>query len=92
MGPDGMKQVSRLVPRMEEFIGFVEKMEELVSVVSHDNEKDKGASRLTLSSSGGNFLREDAVNSFANVEAMMDNMPVEEDNYLRVPRVGEDEA
>ncbi|CAM9282113.1 unnamed protein product [Discosporangium mesarthrocarpum] len=38
------------------------------------------------------FLREDEPEVFANVAAVLENMPLEEDSYLRVPRVGEEEG
>lgn len=68
---------------MEQFIGFVETMEE----VDEADDGDFG----TLAC-GSYFLREDSIKNFANVAAVMDNMPVEEGNYLRVPKVGEDEG
>lgn len=76
-------QVNLLVPRMKEFIGFVETMGEV-------DQADEG-SFATLSC-GNDFLREDNAENFANVAAVMENMPVEEGHYLRVPKVGEDEA
>lgn len=68
---------------MEEFIGFVETMEEVDGV-------DDGTFATLVC--GSNFLREDTANDFSNVAAVMENMPVEEGNYLRVPKVGEDEG
>lgn len=68
---------------MEEFLGFVETMEE-VGESSDDT--------FAALSCGQDFLRDDAAERFSNVAAIMENMPVEEASYLRVPKVGEDEA
>lgn len=77
-----MQQVEALVPRMEEFIGFVETMGE-------SDEAGDGA--FATLNCGSNFLRADTAESFTNVAAVMENMPVAEGSYLRVPKVGEDE-
>ena len=71
------------MPRMEEFLGFVETMEEV-------SQSSDGA--FATLNCGSDFLREDYAEKFSNVAAVMDNMPVEENNYLRVPKVGEDEG
>lgn len=68
---------------MEEFIGFVQAMEEV-------DEADDSA--LAALNCGSDFLREDTAEKFVNVAGVMENMPVEERNYLRVPKVGEDEG
>lgn len=78
-----LQQVDALVPRMEEFIGFVETMGEA-------DEADDGA--FATLNCGSEFLREDIAEKFSNVAAVMENMPLEEGNYLRVPKVGEDEG
>lgn len=70
------------MPRMEEFIGFVETM----------GEDDADDSAFTTLNCGSDFLREDATEKFSNIAAVMDNMPSEERNYLRVPKVGEGEG
>lgn len=79
----GLQQVDILVPRMIEFIGFVETMGEIA-------DGDEG--NFATLNCGSGFLREDAVDKFSNVEAVVDNLPVEENNYLRVPKVGDDEG
>lgn len=71
------------MPRMEEFLGFVETMEEVA--------ESSGGSFATLNC-GKDFLRQDTVETFSNVAAVMENMPVEEGSFLRVPKVGEDEG
>lgn len=70
---------------MEEFIGFVETMEEVAGSSPIDDTFGRS------DTFGATFLREDAINKFCNVEAVMENMPLEEGNYLRVPRVGQDD-
>lgn len=70
------------MPRMEEFIGFVETM----------GEGNAGDSTFATLKCGSDFLRRDDAESFSNIAAVMENMPVEERNYLRVPKVGEDEG
>lgn len=71
------------MPRMEEFLGFVEKMEEIP-------ESSDGA--FATLNCGNDFLRKDKAEKFSNVAAVMENMPVEESSFLRVPKVGEDEG
>ena len=71
------------MPRMEEFLGFVERMEEIP--------KPSDGAFATLNC-GNDFLRRDTAEKFSNVAAMMENMPVEESSFLRVPKVGEDEG
>ncbi len=68
---------------MEEFLGFVETMEEI---------SESGDGAFATLNCGNDFLRKDSAAKFWNVAAVMDNMPVEESNYLRVPKVGEDEG
>lgn len=68
---------------MEEFIGFVQTMQEM---------DEAGDGAFATLACGSNFLREDTAEKFANVAAVMENMPAEESNYLRVPKVGEDEG
>ncbi|CAN0054350.1 unnamed protein product, partial [Scytosiphon promiscuus] len=77
------EEVNSLVPRMEEFLGFVETMEEVYK---------SGDGTFAALSCGHNFLRDDAAERFSNVPAVMENMPVQEASYLRVPKVGEDEG
>ncbi|CAM9361310.1 unnamed protein product, partial [Ectocarpus sp. 8 AP-2014] len=78
-----LSRVDVLAPRMEEFLGFVETMEEVA-------EANDGA--FATLNCGSDFLREDSAERFSNVAAVMENMPIEEGNYLRVPKVGEDEG
>lgn len=68
---------------MEEFLGFVETMEEVT---------ESGDGAFATLNCGNDFLREDTAEKFSNVAAVMENMPVEEGSYLRVPKVGEDEG
>lgn len=68
---------------MEEFLGFVETMQEV-------GEYTDGT--FAALNCGHNFLRDDAAEKFSNVAAAMENMPIEEACYLRVPKVGEDEG
>lgn len=51
-----------------------------------------GDGAFAMLACGSDFLREDSEEKFANVAAVMENMPAEERNYLRVPKVGEDEG
>ncbi|CAM9443322.1 unnamed protein product [Pylaiella littoralis] len=67
---------------MEEFLGFVETMEEVES----------GGGAFATLNCGKDFLREDRTEKFPNVAAVMENMPAEEGSFLRVPKVGEDEG
>lgn len=71
------------MPRMEEFLVFVEKMEEI------PNSSDGTFATLDC---GSDFLREDTAEKFSNVAAVMENMPLEESSFLRVPKVAEDEG
>lgn len=71
------------MPRMEEFLGFVETMEEVAD--------SSGGTFATLNC-GEDFLRKDTAKKFSNVVAVMENMPAEEGSFLRVPKVGEDEG
>lgn len=66
---------------MEEFLGFVERMEEIT---------EPSDDAFATLSCGNDFLREDAEEMFSNVAAVMENMPVEESSFLRVPKVGEE--
>lgn len=75
-------QVEFLLPRIQKFVGFVETMAEVAEV----------GDEAVVSSSTDDHLRRDDVENFPNISAMMDNMPCEEDNYLRVPKVGEEEG
>ncbi|CAN0390645.1 unnamed protein product, partial [Ectocarpus sp. 12 AP-2014] len=77
------EEVDVLTPRMEEFLGFVETMEEVA---------DASDGAFATLNCGSHFLREDSAERFSNVAAVMENMPIEERNYLRVPKVGEDEG
>ncbi|CAM9248339.1 unnamed protein product, partial [Hapterophycus canaliculatus] len=77
------EEVDSLVPRMEEFLGFVETMEEV-------GESSDGT--FAGLNCGQDFLREDAAERFSNVATVIENMPIEEASYLRVPKVGEDEG
>ncbi|CAN0327108.1 unnamed protein product, partial [Ectocarpus sp. 12 AP-2014] len=78
-----LRRVDVLAPRMEEFLGFVETMEEVA---------DASDGAFATLNCGSDFLREDSAERFSNVAAVMENMPIEEGNYLRVPKVGEDEG
>lgn len=68
---------------MEEFIGFVETMEEV---------DEAGDGAFATLACGSDILRKDSPEKFTNVAAVMENMPAEENNYLLVPKVGEDEG
>ncbi|CAM9346241.1 unnamed protein product, partial [Choristocarpus tenellus] len=78
------EEVASLLPQVESFLGFVETMDD-VDEGSQSTMDHRGCS-------GGEFLREDSAEMFSNVVAIMENMPLEEDSYLRVPKVGEDEG
>lgn len=53
-------------------------------------EAEDGA--LETPPSAGEFLRSDEAEPFDNLAAVMENMPCEDGNFLRVPKVGEEEG
>jgi aspartyl/glutamyl-tRNA(Asn/Gln) amidotransferase C subunit len=79
-------EAEKMVPHFKDFLRFVDTMNEV--------EGKRGASvevrqedKLVTDSYHG-FLREDETKLFAKTGNILDNMPVEEDGYLLVPRVG----
>ncbi|CAM9936674.1 unnamed protein product, partial [Heterosigma akashiwo] len=79
------EEVQRLTPRINDFLGFVEKLNEVDT---------SGASQMLRVRPAGQVARPDvpAPAPAAAVDAALDNFPEEEDAYLVVPKVGAEES
>ena len=77
-------EADALVPRFQNFLSFVAAMDEV------DTPPDAATQQRTTTTLDAHSLRDDQSRTFENQQAIMANMPLQENGYLRVPRVGED--
>eukprot|EP00640_Fibrocapsa_japonica_P007572 CAMPEP_0113935760 /NCGR_PEP_ID=MMETSP1339-20121228/2845_1 /TAXON_ID=94617 /ORGANISM="Fibrocapsa japonica" /LENGTH=145 /DNA_ID=CAMNT_0000938017 /DNA_START=112 /DNA_END=552 /DNA_ORIENTATION=- /assembly_acc=CAM_ASM_000762 len=77
------EEVERLRPRIESFLGFIAEMEQVDT---------SGITPMLEVKDAFSVLREDSLKQFDNQDGILDNMPHEQDCYLSVPKVGEEES
>jgi aspartyl/glutamyl-tRNA(Asn/Gln) amidotransferase C subunit len=77
------EDVRQLLPRLQEFMRFVN----IVQQVQPTSARTFDARTINIISS----FRADEPITYENQGAILRNFPVEEDSYLRIPRIGEEE-
>jgi len=77
-------EVSEMVHQFKDFLRFVDDMKAIDT-----SQLDIDVMSPRASVPYRDPLREDTVQPFDNREAIVANMPEEEDGFLRIPRVGE---